>query len=86
MQENGIEFFAKPRRNMKNRLMCLSDRLLARKRVIIESIIDAGSAVLRACIRENADQLKNIFHIEHSQGNVRGGCLRTLNAVTSQPR
>lgn len=52
LQENGIEFFAKPRRNMKNRLMRLSDRLLARKRAIIESIID---------------QLKNISHIEHSR-------------------
>lgn len=48
----GIEFFAKPRRNMKNRLMRLTDKLLARKRAIIESIID---------------QLKNISQIEHSR-------------------
>lgn len=48
----GIEFFAKPRRNMKNQLMKLSDKLLARKRSIIETIID---------------QLKNISQIEHSR-------------------
>jgi transposase len=52
LQENGIEFFAKPRRNMKNSLMRLSDKLLARKRSIIETIID---------------QLKNISQIEHSR-------------------
>ncbi|MEP0753099.1 IS982 family transposase [Trichocoleus sp. Lan] len=48
----GIEFFAKPRRNMKNHLMRLTDKLLARKRSIIETIID---------------QLKNISQIEHSR-------------------
>ncbi len=48
----GIAFFANPRRKMKNQLMRLSDKLLARKRSIIESIID---------------QLKNISQIEHSR-------------------
>jgi len=52
LQTWGIEFFAKPRRNMKNYLMRLTDKLLARKRSIIESIID---------------QLKNISQIEHSR-------------------
>lgn len=52
LQTWGIEFFAKPRRNMKNCLMRLSDKLLARKRSIIETIID---------------QLKNISQIEHSR-------------------
>ena len=47
-----IEFFAKPRRNMKNKLMRLTDKLLARKRSIIETVID---------------QLKNISQIEHSR-------------------
>lgn len=51
-QDFGIEFFPKPRRNMKNRLMPLHDKLLARKRSIIETIID---------------QLKNISQIEHSR-------------------
>jgi transposase len=48
----GIEFFAKPRRHMKNHLMRLTDKLLARKRAIVETIID---------------QLKNISQIEHSR-------------------
>jgi hypothetical protein len=51
-QDFGIEFFAKPKRNMKNHLMLLTDKLLARKRSIIETIID---------------QLKNISQIEHSR-------------------
>lgn len=52
LEDWGIEFFAKPRRNMKNQLMRLTDKLLARKRSIIETIID---------------QLKNISQIEHSR-------------------
>lgn len=36
----GVEFFAKPKRNMKNRLIRLTDKLLAHKRSIIETIID----------------------------------------------
>jgi transposase len=40
LQDFEIEFFAKPRRNLKNGLMRLSDRLLSRKRSIIETIID----------------------------------------------
>ena len=52
LQDWGIEFFAKPKRNMKNALMKLSDKLLARKRSIIETVID---------------QLKNISQIEHSR-------------------
>ena len=68
LQDFGIHFFAKPRRNMrsrhgrvsrpcaidllKNRLMLLSDKLLARKRSIIETVID---------------QLKNISQIEYSR-------------------
>jgi hypothetical protein len=52
LQDFGIEFFAKPRRNMKNKLMRLHDKLLSRKRSIIETI---------------NDQLKNISQIEHSR-------------------
>jgi hypothetical protein len=52
LENFGIEFFAKPRRNMKNSLMRLTDKLLSRKRFIIETIID---------------QLKNISQIEHSR-------------------
>ena len=52
LQNFGIEFFAKPKRNMKNRLMRLTDKLLSRKRSIIETVFD---------------QLKNISQIEHSR-------------------
>ncbi len=50
--EQGLHLITRLRKNMKNRLMHLSDKLLVRKRVIIESIID---------------QLKNISQIEHSR-------------------
>jgi transposase len=52
LEEFGIQFFAQPRRNMKNQLMRLHDKLLSRKRSIIETI---------------NDQLKNISQIEHSR-------------------
>jgi hypothetical protein len=48
----GIQLITKLRSNMKNRLMPLSDKLLLRKRAIVETIID---------------QLKNISQIEHSR-------------------
>jgi len=52
LEEFGIQFFAKPRRNMKNKLMRLHDKLLSRQRSIIETI---------------NDQLKNISQIEHTR-------------------
>lgn len=52
LERFGIEFFAKPKRNMKNHLVRLNDKLLSRKRAIIETVID---------------QLKNISQIEHSR-------------------
>jgi len=48
----GLELITKLRRNMKNRLLPLADKLLLRKRAIIETI---------------NDQLKNISQIEHSR-------------------
>jgi Transposase DDE domain len=50
--EQGLQLITRLRKNMKNRLMHLSDKLLLRKRAIIEAIID---------------QLKNISQIEHSR-------------------
>jgi hypothetical protein len=50
--EQGLQLITRLRKNMKNHLMHLSDKLLLRKRAIIESIID---------------QLKNISQIEHSR-------------------
>ena len=50
--EQGLHLITRLCKNMKNRLMHLSDKLLLRKRAIIETIID---------------QLKNISQIEHSR-------------------
>ena len=50
--EQGLQLITRLRKNMKNQLMHLSDKLLLRKRAIIESIID---------------QLKNISQIEHTR-------------------
>ncbi|MFL5628634.1 MAG: IS982 family transposase [Ktedonobacteraceae bacterium] len=50
--EQGLHLITRLRKNMKNHLMHLSDKLLLRKRAIIESIID---------------QLKNSSQIEHSR-------------------
>ncbi len=48
----GLHLITKIKKNMKNKLMQISDKLLLRKRAIIESI---------------NDQLKNIFVLEHSR-------------------
>lgn len=50
--QHGVQLITKLRSNMKNRLMPLADRLLLRKRFIIETI---------------NDQLKNVSQIEHSR-------------------
>ncbi|MBD2540535.1 IS982 family transposase [Coleofasciculus sp. FACHB-SPT36] len=52
LTQMGIQLITKPKRNMNNKLMPLIDKLLIRKRDLIETIID---------------QLKNISHIEHSR-------------------
>ena len=51
-QDHDLHLITKLRKNMQNRLMLLSDKLLLRKRAIIETIID---------------QLKNISQIDHSR-------------------
>lgn len=50
--QQGIQLITKLKAKMKNRLMPLTDKLLLRKRAIIESV---------------TDQLKNISQIEHSR-------------------
>jgi hypothetical protein len=50
--EEGVQLITRLRKNMHNRLLLLSDRLLLRKRAIIETIYD---------------QLKNICQIEHTR-------------------
>ncbi len=47
-----LQLITKLRKNMKNQLMLMTDRILLRRRAIVESIID---------------QLKNISQIEHSR-------------------
>lgn len=49
---NGIQLITGLKRNMKNRLMSVSDKILLRKRSIIETI---------------NDELKNICQVEHSR-------------------
>ena len=51
-QDFQVQLITKLRKNMQNRLMIMSDKLLLRKRALIETIID---------------QLKNISQIEHSR-------------------
>jgi hypothetical protein len=52
LRAHGVELITRLKSNMKNRLMSLGDKLLLRKRAVIESIID---------------QLKNISQIEHTR-------------------
>jgi hypothetical protein len=52
MLTQGLRLITKLRKNMRNQLIELSDRLLLRKRALIETIVD---------------QLKNISQIEHSR-------------------
>jgi len=49
---DGIELITNIRNNMKNRLMLMSDKILLRKRSVIDTV---------------NDELKNICHVEHSR-------------------
>lgn len=49
---DGVRLITSVKNNMKNRLLCMEDKLLLRKRSIIETV---------------NDQLKNISEIEHSR-------------------
>lgn len=70
-----VQLITKLKRNMKNQLMPLADRLLLRKRAIVETIID---------------QLKNISQIEHSRhrslANFLVNLLCGLIAYCHQPK
>ncbi len=71
----GLQLITPIRKNMKNRLMVLQDKLLVHKRAIIETI---------------NDQLKNISHILHTRHRSVTGFvahrLSGLIAYTWQPR
>lgn len=67
--ERGLQLITKIRKNMKNKLMILTDKLLLRKRAIIETI---------------NDQLKNISQIEHSRHrSVSGFMLNVLAGLVA---
>lgn len=71
----GVQLITKLRKNMKNRLIPLLDRLLLRKRAIIESIVD---------------QFKNISQIEHTRHRSPVNCfiniIAGLIAYCHQPK
>ena len=62
-QAFGVELVTNLRKNMKHSLMPLADKLLLRKRVIVETIID---------------QLKNISQVEHTRHRSAHGLLVNL--------
>jgi hypothetical protein len=70
----GVQLITRIKSNMKNRLMPLIDKLLLRKRSIIESVVD---------------QLKNISQIEHTRHRSPINCfinvLAGLIAYSHQP-
>jgi Transposase DDE domain len=71
----GVQLITKLRKNMKNRLLPLMDKLLLRKRAIIESVVD---------------QLKNISQIEHTRHRSPINCfiniIAGLIAYCHQPK
>jgi hypothetical protein len=62
-QAFGVELVTRLKKRMKNQLMSLSDKLLLRKRAIIETIVD---------------QLKNVSQIEHTRHRSPVGLLVNL--------
>ena len=74
LYQQGLTLIARRRKNMTNRLMSLLDKVLLRKRAIIESV---------------NDQLKNICQIEHSRhrsgANFLANLLGALIAYSYHP-
>jgi transposase len=73
--ERGVQLITPIRKNMQNRLMPLMDKLLLRKRSLIETV---------------NDQLKNISQIDHSRhrslNNFMVNLVAALIAYTLQPK
>lgn len=73
--DRGLEFFTGIRKNMKQKLMSVKDKILLRKRALIETV---------------NDQLKNISQIEHTRHrnilNFLVNLLSGLAAYTHQPK
>ena len=75
LYQQGLQLITKIKKNMKNKLMSVTDKLLLRKRAIIESV---------------NDQLKNISQIEHTRHrsvwNFAVNILAGLCAYILQPK
>ena len=75
LYQHGLQLVTKIKKNMKNKLMSIGDKLLLRKRAIIESV---------------NDQLKNISQIEHTRHrsiwNFAVNILAGLCAYILQPK
>ena len=73
--KNNIQLITKIKKNMKNKLMLLEDKILLRKRSLIETV---------------NDQLKNISQIEHTRHrsvfNFMVNVIAGLIAYTKQPK
>jgi hypothetical protein len=65
LYEGGLQLVTKLKTKMKNRLISVFDRIMLRKRAIIESVMD---------------QLKNISQIEHSRHRSVANCFVNLLA------
>ena len=52
LYSKGIQLITKLKKNMKNKLMCMEDKIILRKRAVIETV---------------NDHLKNVCQIEHSR-------------------
>jgi hypothetical protein len=65
LYDDGVRLVTRLKTNMKNRLVSIFDRIMLRKRAIIESVVD---------------QLKNISQIEHSRHRSVANCFVNLLA------
>jgi hypothetical protein len=67
--QDGIQLFTKVKKNMKNHLMSLKDKIILRKRAIIETV---------------NDELKNHCQIEHSRHrSINGFLINIISALTA---
>lgn len=75
LQNTGVKLITSIRSNMKNKLLSLQEKILLRKRAIIETV---------------NDQLKNIYQVEHTRHrsifNFGVNLLASLIAYTLQPK
>ena len=75
LYQRGLQLITRIKKNMKNKLMPLIDKILLRKQVVVETVID---------------QLKNIYQIEHSRHrspiNFMVNLVAGLAAYSLQPK